>query len=169
MILEDGANGNSANSQGGFGKGYTERNRVAAFICQLKRENAFQELVRQEQGHQNWLGQYLRGELKEGALSSGQAIDYKIAERFDQPEISPDMRLKDAFLLAANREKSSHEFYLSLAQIHPDGEVKKPVAWFSAAMTREVLREFLELIKDCERNMKESVSNFQICEPHRSK
>lgn len=45
----------------------------------------------------------------------------------------------------------------------------KPVAWFSAAMTREVLREFLELIKDCERNMKESVSNFQICEPHRSK
>jgi len=132
-------------------------------------KDAFQELSRQEQGHQNWLGQYLRGELKEGALSSGQAIDYKIAERFDQPEISPDMRLKDAFLLAANREKSSHEFYLSLAQIHPDGEVKKPVAWFSAAMTREVLREFLELIKDCERNMRESVSNFQICKPHRSK
>jgi len=80
-----------------------------------------------------------------------------------------DKAAKDAFLLAANREKSSHEFYLSLAQIHPDGEVKKPVAWFSAAMTREILREFLELIKDCERNMKESVSNFPICEPHRSK
>ena len=48
-------------------------------------KDAFQELARQEQGHQNWLGQYLRGELKEGALSSGQAIDYKIAERFDQP------------------------------------------------------------------------------------
>ena len=32
----------------------------------------------------------------------------------------------------------------------------KPVAWFSPAMPREVLREFLELIKDCERSMKES-------------
>ena len=69
-------------------------------------KDAFQELTRQEQGHQNWLGQYLRGELKEGAISSGQAIDYRIAERFDQPEISPDMRLKNAFLLATNREKS---------------------------------------------------------------
>ena len=88
-------------------------------------KDAFQELARQEQGHQQLLERYLRGELKEGALSSGQTIDYKIAERFDQPEISPDMRLKDAFLLAANREKSSHEFYLSLAQIHPAGEVKR--------------------------------------------
>ena len=88
-------------------------------------KDAFQELAQQEQEHQNWLGQYLRGELKEGSLSSEQAIDYKIAERFDQPEISPDMRLKDAFLLAANREKSSHEFYLSLARIHPAGEVKR--------------------------------------------
>ena len=88
-------------------------------------KDAFQELARQEQGHQNWLGQYLRGELKEGALSSGQVIDYKIAEHFDQPEISPDMRLKDTFLLAANREKSSHEFYLGLARIHPAGEVKR--------------------------------------------
>lgn len=87
-------------------------------------KDAFQELARQEQGHQNWLEQYLRGDLKEGALSSGQAIDYKIAEHLEQPEISPDMRLEDAFLLAANREKSSHEFYLSLARIHPAGEVK---------------------------------------------
>ncbi len=67
-------------------------------------KDAFQKLVRQEQGHQNWLEQYLWGELKEGALSSGQDIDYQIAERFDQPEISPDMRLMDAFLLAANLE-----------------------------------------------------------------
>jgi len=34
------------------------------------------------------------------------------------------MKLKDVLLLAANREKASHDFYLSLAQIHPDGEVK---------------------------------------------
>ena len=85
----------------------------------------FQELARQEQGHQDLLEQYQRGELKKGALSSGHAVDYKIAEHLDQPEMSPDMKLKDAFLLAANREKASHEFYLGLAQIHPPGEVKK--------------------------------------------
>ena len=43
----------------------------------------------------------------------------------EQPQLSLEMKLKDVFLLAANREKASHEFYLSLAQIHPDGEVKR--------------------------------------------
>ena len=88
-------------------------------------KNSCQELARDEQGHQILLERYLRGELKDGVLGSGQAIDYRIAELLDQPEISDDMNLKDVFLLAANREKLSHEFYLSLAQIHPDGEVKR--------------------------------------------
>ena len=88
-------------------------------------KDALQDLARQEQGHQNRLEQYLRGELKEGALSHGHAVDYKIAEQLDQPEISPDMKLKDTFLLAANREMASHQFYLSLAEIHPAGEVKR--------------------------------------------
>ena len=88
-------------------------------------KDAFQELAQQERGHQNLLERYQRGELKEGALSSGQIIDYRIAERLDQPQVSADMKLKDIFLFAAAREKASHEFYLSLAQIHPSGEVKR--------------------------------------------
>jgi len=95
-------------------------------------KDAFQELARQEQGHQQLLEQYLRGELKGGTLSSGQTIDYKIAEHFEQPEISSDTKLKDVFLLAANREKASHEFYLSLAQIHPTGEVKRLIEGLAA-------------------------------------
>ena len=88
-------------------------------------KDAFQELAQQEQGHQNLLERYLRGELKEGTLSHGQFVDYKIAEQLDQPELSVDMKLQDVFLLAANREKVAHEFYLSLAQIHPAGEMKR--------------------------------------------
>ena len=88
-------------------------------------KNAFQELARQEQGHQNLLEQYQQGELKAGTLSRGQAVDYKIAEHLYQPEISPDMQLKDVFLLAANREMHSHELYLALAGIHPPGEAKR--------------------------------------------
>ena len=87
--------------------------------------DTFKKLAQQERSHQNLLERYLRGEIKEGALGSGQAIDYRIAEHLDQPKIYPDMNLKDIFLLAANREKASHELYLSLAQIHPAGEVKK--------------------------------------------
>ena len=88
-------------------------------------KDAFQELARQEESHQNWLEQYLRGELKRGTLNRGQVIDYKIAEHLEQPQLSLEMKLKDVFLLAANCEKASHEFYLSLAQIHPAGEVKR--------------------------------------------
>lgn len=88
-------------------------------------KNTFQKLAQQEQWHQSLLEQYLRGELKEGVLSSGQGIDYKIAEHLDQPEIFPGMKLKEIFLLAANREKASHELYLGLALIHTAGEVKK--------------------------------------------
>ena len=87
--------------------------------------DAFQKLSQQEKGHQARLEEYLRGELKGGALSSGHSVDYRIAELLGEPEVSPDMELKDTFLLAANREKASHEFYLSLAGIHPEGEVKK--------------------------------------------
>ncbi|HUV46115.1 MAG TPA: hypothetical protein VMW45_03495 [Dehalococcoidia bacterium] len=53
------------------------------------------------------LEQYLRSEIKEGTLNITQVVDCKIAERLDQPEISPDMKLKGVFPLAANREKAS--------------------------------------------------------------
>ena len=88
-------------------------------------KDAFQELVRQEQGHQNLLEQYLWGELKEGALSRGQVVDYQIAKQLNQPDVSSDMKLKDVFLLAANREKVAYEFYLGFSQIHPAGRVKR--------------------------------------------
>ncbi len=87
-------------------------------------KDAFRELVRQEKGHQTLLEQYLRGALTEGALERGRVIDYKIAEHLDQPQVTPEMGLKDIFLLAANREKLSHEFYVELARIHPAGKVK---------------------------------------------
>jgi len=86
--------------------------------------DAFRQLSQEEEEHENLLRKYLRGELKGGALKREQVLDYKIAEHLEQPEISPAMELKDAFLLAANREKASHEFYLSLAGVHPAGEVR---------------------------------------------
>jgi rubrerythrin len=86
--------------------------------------DVLRQLSQQEQRHQKVLERYRRGELKAGTLSQGEVVDYKIAEHFDQPAISPDTELKDVFLLAANREMRSHEFYVALAGLHPAGEAK---------------------------------------------
>jgi rubrerythrin len=88
-------------------------------------KDVLRQLSQQEQRHQKVLERYRRGELKAGTLSQGEVVDYKIAEHFDQPAISPEMELKDVFLLAANREMRSHEFYLALAGLHPAGEAKR--------------------------------------------
>ena len=88
-------------------------------------KEALRQLSRQEQGHQSILEQYQRGELKGGTLSRRQVIDYKIAEHLEQPEISPDMQLKDIFLIVANREMHSHELYLALARLHSPGDARR--------------------------------------------
>ena len=83
-----------------------------------------QQLSEQEEIHQQVLEDYLHGKLTEGALSTGMVVDYHIAEYLDQPEIDSNMDLKDVFLLAANKEKASHELYLHLASIHPQGHIR---------------------------------------------
>ncbi len=99
-----------------------------ADLSQKIKENttrdALQALVRQEEGHQKLLEQYRDGKLKGGALRKGETLDYRIAEKLDGRGYSADMALKDVFLLAAEREKAAHEFYLALAEIHPAGETK---------------------------------------------
>jgi rubrerythrin len=105
-----------------------ESQRLYRDLSQKMRDAAtkavFSHLSQEEQGHENLLRKYLRGEVTEGALRQEQALDYKIAEHLAQPKISPDMKLKDVFLLAANWEKSSHQFYLSFAGVHPPGRVR---------------------------------------------
>ena len=107
-------------------------------------KNAFVQLSREEQGHENLLRQYLRGELGEGTLRREQVLDYRIAEQLEQPQISPGMELKDVFLLAANREKASHAFYLSLAGVHPAGRVRTMLEQLASQELRHKQRvEFL--------------------------
>jgi rubrerythrin len=86
--------------------------------------DAFARLKREEEGHEELLRRYLRGELGEGGLRKEQILGYKIAEYLEQPEITSGMGLADVFLVAANREKASHEFYLLLARAHPLGRVR---------------------------------------------
>ncbi len=86
---------------------------------------ALEAMVRQEMGHKELLERYQRGELPTGALSTEQTVDYHIAEDLDRADMSPGMQLKDVFTVAAAREMAAHDFYASLAGIHPAGEVRR--------------------------------------------
>jgi len=85
---------------------------------------AFRFLAEEEEKHRRFLEDYLQGKLREGTLSEGLVVDYKIAEFLEQPEITPAMELKDVFLLAANKEKSTFDLYTCLSQIHPAGKIQ---------------------------------------------
>jgi rubrerythrin len=87
-------------------------------------KDAFQALADQEEVHQKVLEDYLHGKIKEGALHTDVAVDYKIADCLNQPEITPTMDLEEVFLLAANKEKASHDLYMGLAEIHPKGQIR---------------------------------------------
>jgi rubrerythrin len=86
-------------------------------------KDAFHQLVVEEKGHQEKLEKYLNGELK-GRLESGHVIDYRIAEKLDFAPLTPDIGLKEVFIMAANREKAAYEFYFGLAGVHQPGEVR---------------------------------------------
>jgi rubrerythrin len=85
---------------------------------------AFQMLIAQEKEHQELLERYRAGELGENALHMEHPCDYHIAEHFAEPKPSADMELKDVFLLAADLEKASYDFYMELACLHPRGELR---------------------------------------------
>jgi rubrerythrin len=54
------------------------------------------------------------------------------------------MQLRDVFLLAANREKASHEFYHGLANLHRRGAVRTMFEQLAAAEAQHKRRvEFL--------------------------
>ena len=101
-------------------------------------------LVDLEREHQEMLQRYERGGIQDGALGLSEPVDWKIAEHLEQPAIAPDMQLRDVFLLAANREKASHEFYHGLANLHRRGAVRTMFEQLAAAEAQHKRRvEFL--------------------------
>jgi rubrerythrin len=81
-------------------------------------------LAAEEVRHRKFLEAYRRGEIPDGALGLGQAIDAHVVEGLGSPSWSQGWRPEDAFLAAAGQEKLAHEFYKKLAQAHPEGTVR---------------------------------------------
>ena len=51
-------------------------------------------------------------------------VDYKIAEHLEVPDIQKNVETKDVYLVAAHKELNSYNFYKSLSDAQPAGEVK---------------------------------------------
>lgn len=88
-------------------------------------KNALQLLANEEKKHKEFLEKYRDGGFGENALRMNHPIDYKIAEHMVTPDIQKDMQSKDVFLIAAHRELNSYNFYMGLAGLHADGNLKE--------------------------------------------
>lgn len=84
-----------------------------------------QFLAREEKKHEEFLVRYRDGGAGPQSLKTSQIIDYKIAEHLDKPDVSAKMDSKDIYVVAAHRELNSFNFYTSLADVHPKGDVKE--------------------------------------------
>jgi rubrerythrin len=83
-----------------------------------------QYLSHEEKKHKEFLEKYRQGGYGPEALRMTDVVDYKIAEYLTTPDIQKNMESKDVYLVAAHRELNSYNFYQSLAQMHPDGNLK---------------------------------------------
>jgi rubrerythrin len=87
-------------------------------------KDTLQFVAAEEKKHKEFLVSYREGGYGDEGLKLSAVVDYKIAEALEAPELKSGMENKDVYLVAAHREKNAHEFYMSLAAIHPDGKAK---------------------------------------------
>jgi rubrerythrin len=99
--------------------------RLQETVLDSMTKNTLDFLAREELKHKEFLAQYIQGKVSGPTLGLTQAHDAKIVEVFKVPPVIPDLMQKDAFLVAAEKEKASYEFYSELADLHPEGQVKE--------------------------------------------
>ncbi len=87
--------------------------------------DALQFLADEEMKHREFLIQYREGKTGGKSLRMSDVVDYNIAQYIDAPHIEKNMETRDVYLVAAHRELNSYNFYKSLADTQPVGEVKE--------------------------------------------
>ena len=97
---------------------------LAGLVEDQEAKETLRFLAQEEKRHKEFLEKFKQGGCFVGGLSMNEPLDYKVIQHLDPPEVRKNMKTKDAYLVAAFREQSAHDFYKSLADIHPPGEVK---------------------------------------------
>jgi rubrerythrin len=78
----------------------------------------------EEQKHRDFLVAYRDGRKTFTALKMDDIVDYRLAQGLDVPEVTKDLDSASVYLVAANRELASYNFYRSLAGFQPEGELR---------------------------------------------
>ena len=101
-------------------------------VADKQAKDTIRTLAGEEKKHRAFLEDYRDGKVAAGSLRMNQVVDYRIAEHMDKPATDTAIKSSEAYLLAAHREKTSHDFYKALADIHPDGAVKEMLLLMAA-------------------------------------
>ena len=81
-------------------------------------------LAEEEKQHKAYLLKYRDGSFRENSLPLNAPVDYGIAETMNIPEPRKEITTNEVYLIAANKELGASQFYKSLAEIHPEGDVR---------------------------------------------
>lgn len=87
-------------------------------------KETLQWVAEEEKKHRRFLVDYRDGRFGDAALRMTAPVDYKLAEHMAEPESEGELSRENVFLVAAHREKRSHQFYTELARLHPDENVQ---------------------------------------------
>ena len=97
---------------------------LAGMVQDSVAREALQFLAGEEKRHREFLLDYISGKVTLAALPMEHVVDYQIAQYVDKPDIEKDLSTSEIYLVAAHREWNAHKFYLGLAALQPDGEIK---------------------------------------------
>ncbi len=81
-------------------------------------------IAKEEIKHKEFLVGYRAGNYGSKSLRMADVVEYKIAEYLEEPEIDSASRNEDVYLIASHREGRSHLFYMELAGMHTDSDLK---------------------------------------------
>lgn len=95
-------------------------------------KETLQFLAGEEKKHREFLTAYRDGRRPFSALKMDDAIDYRIAQYVDAPDIQKNMNSIEVYLVAAHRELNSYNFYKNLAAIQPEGEAREMLLQMAA-------------------------------------
>lgn len=82
-------------------------------------------LADEETRHKEFLTAYRSGKFGKNFPDIKSAVNYKIAEHADAPDLTDNINRPDIYLTAAHKELEAYNFYISLSEMHPEGEVKQ--------------------------------------------
>jgi rubrerythrin len=81
-------------------------------------------IAQEEAKHKEFLTTCKEGQFCSAVLKLETPVDYKIVEHMEKPDIKKNIKSAEVYLIAANRELNAYNFYKSLADSHPAGDVK---------------------------------------------